>query len=99
MELHDALPIYSVDWVRTPRQLRPHGVLGAFSDKDKCLTRIDDGRLVKFYQDQNCCHTYGCDVAEGHSSATCIYPDMCHEILATAENPMDECLLYKRIVA
>ena len=76
---------------RVPRPPRPYGILGAYSDTDKRLTRVDDGRLEKFYQNQDYCHTHWWDVSEGHTSATCMYPDMCHESTATAENPMGGC--------
>ena len=38
---------------------RPPGILGTFSELDKCLTRYDDGRTTKMYGNQNYCHTHG----------------------------------------
>ena len=53
---------------------RPPGILGAFSELDKRLTRYDDGRTTKMYGNQNDYHTHGWDKTPSHDSTNCSYP-------------------------
>ena len=58
---------------------------------------LNDGRTTKFYDNKNMCHTHGWDIADGHTSATCRFPDKNHEFDVTADVPKGACGLYKRL--
>jgi len=73
------------------------GVVGERSDRDKRLTRFDDGHETKMFGNQNYCHTHGWYVAPTHDSGRCSYPDSCHDATATADDTKNGCELYKRL--
>ena len=49
------------------------------------------------FPNQGNCYTHGYDVCNGHDSSHCMFLDMCNKIEATAENPLNGCLLYKHL--
>ena len=78
---------------------RTKNVLGPIDEtKDWHLTRKEKpDRMVKQCKDKNYCRTHGYECVDGHNSAHCMYPEKCHKVEATAENPMGGCMLYKRL--
>ena len=66
-------------------------------DRLKYCETLDNGRTTKYNDNKNMCHTNGWDIADGHTSETCRFPNKNHEFDATANNPKGACGLYKRL--
>ena len=77
------------------REKWPRGVLGTKLERDDRLTQPDGwGKKIG---KKNYCQTHGWDVGPDHNHSKYMWPDSCHDALATVEDTKNGCQTYKHL--